>query len=135
MIGERVDAGRAAGAAAPLTAAEAVPLLAGLICLTGLEPECAKGLRAGCLSSPSASGFASLSCTKKRARTRTGKTMRVRAGGIAAPAGLVNLVARLTEPARQAPGSDALRAGAGGTGLRAWSATGNDLTSQLRAWA
>ena len=96
-----------------LTAAEAVPLLVGLICLTGLEPECAKGLRAGCLSSPSPSGFVSLSYTKKRAHTRTSKTMRVRTGGIATPAGLINLVARLTEPARQAAGSDALWVGAG----------------------
>jgi len=135
MIGERVDAGRAAGAAAPLTAAEAVPLLAGLICLTGLEPECAKGLRAGCLSSPSPSGFVSLSYTKKRAHTRTSKTMRVRTGGIATPAGLINLVARLTEPARQSAGSDALWVGAGGSGLRAWFDTGYELTSQLRAWA
>ena len=135
MIRERVDAERAAGAAAPLTAAEAVPLLAGLICLTGLEPECAKGLRAGCLSSPSPSGFVSLSYTKKRAHTRTSKTMRVRTGGIATPAGLINLVARLTEPARQAAGSDALWVGAGGSGLRAWFDTGYELTSQLRAWA
>ena len=35
----------AADAAAHLTAGQAVPLLVALICLTGLEPECAKGLR------------------------------------------------------------------------------------------
>ena len=61
--------------------------------------------------------------------------MRVRTGGIATPAGLINLVARLTEPARQAAGSDALWVGAGGGGLRAWFDTGYELTSQLRAWA
>jgi hypothetical protein len=123
---------RAAGAAAPLTPAQAVPLLVGLICLTGLEPECAKGLRSGCPSSPSSSGFVSLSYTKKRAHARTSKTMRVRAGGIATPAGLIRLVARLTEPARLAADSDALWVGAGGSGLRAWFDTGYELTSQLR---
>src|SRR6266571_3717557 len=134
-IRERIDAERAAGATALLTPAEAVPLLVGLICLTGLEPECAKGLRAGCLSSPSPSGFVSLSYTKKRAHTRTSKTMRVRTGGIATPAGLISLVIRLTEPARRAAGGDALWAGAGPGGLRAWFDTGYELTSHLRAWA
>ena len=136
-IRDRVDAERAAGTEAFLTPAQAVPLLIGLVCLTGLEPECAKGLRSGCLSSPSSSGFVSLSYTKKRAHARTSKTMRVRTGGIATPAGLIRLVARLTEPARQAAGSDALwvGAGAGGGGLRAWFDTGYELTAQLRAWA
>jgi hypothetical protein len=134
-IRDRADAGRAAGAGAFLTPAQAVPLLVGLICLTGLEPECAKGLRSGCLSSPSPSGFVSLSYTKKRAHARTSKTMRVRTGGIATPGGLIRLVARLTEPARQAAGSDALWAGASGTGPRAWFDTGYELTAQLRAWA
>jgi len=134
-IRERINAGRAAGAEAFLTAAEAVPLLVALICLTGLEPECAKGLRAGCLSSPSSSGFVSLAYTKKRAHTRTAKMMRVRAGGITSPAGLISLTARLTEPARQAAGSDALWIGAGHDGLRAWFDTGYELTFQLRAWA
>jgi hypothetical protein len=129
------DAGRSAGAAAFLTPAQAVPLLVGLICLTGLEPECAKGLRSGCLASPSSSGFVSLSYTKKRAHARTSKTMRVRAGGIATPADLIRLVVRLTEPARKAAGSDALWVGSGGSGLRAWFDTGYELTSQLRAWA
>src|SRR5260370_18422474 len=53
MIRERAGAGRAAGAAAPLTAAEAVPLLAGPICLTRPEPGCAKGLPARRLAPPS----------------------------------------------------------------------------------
>ena len=118
-----------------LTAAQAVPLLVALICLTGLEPECAKGLRAGCLSSPSASGFVSLAYVKKRAHARTAKTMRVRTGGITTPAGLISLAARLTEPARQAAGSDALWVGTGHDGLRAWFDTGYELTSHLRAWA
>jgi hypothetical protein len=134
-IRDRVDAERAAGAEAFLTPAQAVPLLIGLICLTGLEPECAKGLRSDCLSSPSSSGFVSLSYTKKRAHARTSKTMRVRTGGIATPGGLIRLVARLTEPARQATGSDALWVGASGTGPRAWFDTGYELTAQLRAWA
>ena len=135
MIRERIDAGRAAGATAFLTPADAVPLLVALICLTGLEPECAKGLRAGCLSSPSPNGFVTLAYTKKRAHTRTSKAMRVRTGGIATPAGLISLVVRLAGPARQAVGSDALWVGTGHDGLRAWFDTGYELTSQLRAWA
>ena len=126
---------QAGDAPAHLTAAQVVPLLVGLICLTGLEPECAKGLRAGCLSSPSASGFVTLAYTKKRAHARTSKTMRVRTGGIATPAGLISLAAGLTGPARQAAGSDALWVGAGHDGLRAWFDTRYELTSQLRAWA
>jgi len=135
MIREHAGAGHDSGSPAHLTAAQAVPLLVALICLTGLEPECAKGLRAGCLSSPSASGFVTLAYTKKRAHARTSKTMRIRTGGITTPAGLISLVIRLTEPARRAAGSDALWAGAGHDGLRAWFDTGYELTSQLRAWA
>jgi hypothetical protein len=132
MLRERTGA---ADAAAHLTAGQAVPLLVALICLTGLEPECAKGLRAGCLSSPSASGFVTLAYAKKRAHARTSKTMRVRTGGITTPAGLISVVIRLTEPARQAAGGDALWVGAGHDGLRAWFDTGYELTARLRAWA
>jgi hypothetical protein len=64
-----------------LTAADVAPLLIALICMTGLEPECAKTLRAGCLSSPSR-GFVTISYDKKRARTNTAKTLRVRDGGL-----------------------------------------------------
>ena len=62
-----------------------VPFLVALLCLTGLEPECAKGLRGDCLSSPSG-GFWTLAYDKPRAHTGTGKTMRVRGGGTATPA-------------------------------------------------
>jgi hypothetical protein len=135
MIREQAGPGNSGGGPVFLTPVQAVPLLVALICLTGLEPECAKGLRAGCLSSPSASGFMSLAYVKKRAHTRTCKTMRVRTGGITTPAGLISVAIRLTEPARQAAGSDALWVGAGGDGLRAWFDTGYELTSHLRAWA
>lgn len=124
-----------AGTTLHLSAAQAVPLLVALICLTGLEPECAKGLRASCLSSPSG-GFVTLAYTKKRAHTRTSKTMRIRSGGITTPAGLITLVATLTGPARQATGSDALWAGAGHDGLRVWFDTGYRSFSQyVQAWA
>jgi hypothetical protein len=135
MIREHAAAGHDSGRPVHLTAAQSVPLLVALICLTGLEPECAKGLRAGCLSSPSASGFVTLAYTKKRAHARTSKTMRVRTGGITTPAGLISLVIRLTAQARQAAGGDALWTGAGHDGLRAWFDTGYELTSHLRAWA
>ena len=78
-----------------------VPFLVALICLTGLEPECAKGLRGDCLSSPSG-GFWTLAYDKPRAHAGTGKTMRVRGGGTATPAGLIQLAVRLTQPAREA---------------------------------
>ena len=56
-------------------------------------------------------------------------------GGIATPAGLISLAIRLTGPARQAAGGDALWVGAGHDGLRAWFDTGYELTARLRAWA
>jgi hypothetical protein len=48
-----------------ITPPDLAPLLAGLVCLTGMEPDCAKTLRAGCLSSPSR-GFVTLAYEKKR---------------------------------------------------------------------
>src|SRR5260370_22998140 len=50
MIRERAGAGRAAGAAAPLTAAEAVPLLAGLSCPARARAQSAQAPRARCPS-------------------------------------------------------------------------------------
>jgi hypothetical protein len=129
-IRDRIDAGEAAF----ITGAEVVPLLVTLICLTGLEPECAKSLRAGCLSSPSG-GFATLAYDKKRARGRTARQMRIRTGGVPTPGGLIALVVRLTEPARQAAGTDALWVGSGSSGLRVFFDTGYELTARLRAWA
>jgi hypothetical protein len=85
--------------------------------MTGLEPECVKTLRGGCLSSPSG-GFVTLSYDKKRAHIGTAKTMRVRDGGLSTPGGLVRLASRLTEPASKASSSDALRVGAGEAGLQ-----------------
>jgi hypothetical protein len=70
-----------------LTPQDLVPLLVALICCTGLEPECAKDLRADCLSSP-ARGFVTLAFDKKRARPHTAKTMRVRdSASVRTPAG------------------------------------------------
>jgi hypothetical protein len=110
-----------------------VPFLVALICLTGLEPECAKGLRGDCLSSPSG-GFWTLAYDKQRAHTSTGKTMRVRSGGPATPAGLIQLAARLTEPAREASGSTALWVGAGDDGLRGFFDETHQMNTQVRTW-
>ena len=117
-----------------LTPADLVPLLVALICLTGLEPECAKALRADCLSSPSA-GFLTLSYRKNRAHTRTAKTMRVRDGSIATAGGLIKLAVR---PDRAGPGASRRRrlvGRAGDDGLRAFFDRDYELTSQLRSWA
>ena len=125
---------RGSNAAVFLTAPDLVPLLAGLICMTGLEPECAKTLRAGCLSSPSG-GFVTLSYVKKRAHIGTAKTMRVRDGGLTTPGGLVRLALRLTEPARKASGSDALWVGAGEAGLISFFDGDYEMTHHVRGWA
>ena len=117
-----------------LTPADLAPFLVALICLTGLEPECAKALRADCLSSPSA-GFVTLSYRKNRAHTRTAKTMRVRDGSIAAAGGLIRLAVRLTGQARELLGGGALWAGAGHDGLCAFFDRDYELTGQLRSWA
>lgn len=117
-----------------LIPADLAPLLVGLICATGLEPECAKSLRADCLSSPS-HGFVTLAYEKKRAQPRTAKTMRIRDGGLATPGGLIRLAARLTEQARAASGADALWVGAGPGEPRAFFDTGYGMARQLRAWA
>jgi hypothetical protein len=117
-----------------LTPADLVPMLVALICLTGMEPECAKDLRAGCLSSPSR-GFVTLSYRKKRAHVGTAKTMRVGDGGLATAGGLIRLAVRLSEPARAATGADALWVGADVNGLRAFFDTGYEMTHQLHVWA
>jgi hypothetical protein len=110
-----------------------VPFVVAMICVTGLEPECAKGLRGDCLSSPSG-GFWTLAYDKQRAHTGTGKTMRVRGGGPATPAGLIQLAARLTEPGRETIGSTALWVGAGDDGLRAFFDDGHQMNTQVLAW-
>ena len=110
-----------------------VPFLVAVICLTGLEPECAKGLRGDCLSSPSG-GFWTLAYDKPRAHTGTGKTMRVRGGNAVTPAGLIQLAIRLTQPARDAIGSTALWVAAGDDGLRAYFDQGHQMNTQVQAW-
>lgn len=117
-----------------LTPADLIPLLVGLICTAGLEPECAKSLRADCLSSP-ARGFVTLAYEKRRARPHTAKSMRVRDGGLSTPGGLIRLASRLSEPARKALGSDALWVGAGAGGFEAFFDSDRELGRHLRSWA
>ncbi len=91
-----------------LTFEDLVPLLVAAICLTGLEPECAKDLRADCLASP-ARGFVSVRYVKRRARGRENKSMRVSDGGsLRHPGGLIRLALRLTQRGRELIGSSAL---------------------------
>lgn len=91
-----------------LTQADLVPLLALLICQTGLEPECAKSLTTQCLVNP-ARGFVSIAYVKRRAHGHTNKTMRVSDGGaLHHPGGLIRLALRLTQRGREFTGSDAI---------------------------
>jgi hypothetical protein len=126
---------RALNAELFLTPQDLVPLLVALICCTGLEPECAKDLRADCLSSP-ARGFVTIAYDKKRARPHTAKTMRVRDGAsVRTPGGLLRLAARLSAHARQTIGSDALWVGVReGGGLRAFFDTGHETGHFLPMW-
>jgi hypothetical protein len=85
-----------------------VPLLVLLISLTGMEPECAKTLRADCLINP-ARGFVGIRYLKRRARGHEAKTLRVSDGGaLHHPGGLLRVVLRLTQHSRTATGSPAL---------------------------
>jgi hypothetical protein len=78
-----------------------VPLLVLLVCLTGLEPGCAKRLDAVCLSNP-ARGFVSIRYVKRRARGRENKTLRVSDGGsLRHPGGLIRALVKLTAQARR----------------------------------
>jgi hypothetical protein len=96
-----------------------VPLLALLICQTGLEPECAKTLRADCLANPTR-GFVSIAYVKNRAHGNTHKTMRVSDGGaLHFPGGLIRLAMRLSQRARAMAGTDAIWTLAMDAGLRA----------------
>jgi hypothetical protein len=91
-----------------LSARDVVPLLVLLVCLTGLEPECAKGLRVDCLVNP-AGGFVSIRYVKRRAGAQAAKTLRVADGGaLHHPGALIRLIGRLTRRARQRAGTDAL---------------------------
>lgn len=91
-----------------LTPADVIALLVLLICITGLEPECAKELRADCLINPSR-GFVSIAYHKSRAHSRAAKTVRVSDGGaLHHPGGLIRMVLRLTKNSRAVTGSTAL---------------------------
>ena len=118
-----------------LTSADLPAFLVALICLTGLEPECAKALRSDCLSSPS-TGFVTLAYDKKRAHSGTRKTLRVRDGaGLRSAGGLLRLAGRLSEAARAMLGSDALWVGASLEGPCAFFERGYELSYQLRSFS
>ena len=77
-----------------------VPFLVAVSCLTGMEPECVKGLRADCLASP-ARGFVSIRYLKRRARGHEDQSVRVSDGGsLRHPGGLIRLALRLTQRGR-----------------------------------
>lgn len=118
-----------------LTSADLVPFIVLLICQTGLEPECAKGLRADCLRNP-ARGFISVAYIKKRARDDSHKTIRVSDGGaLHAPGGLIRLARRLTERGRQVAGSDLLWTDVRRDGVHTSFGTGGSLGRRICEWA
>lgn len=100
------------------SAPDLVPFLVLLICQTGLEPECAKDLKADCLHNP-ARGFVSIHYVKHRAGGQGNKTMRVSDGGsLHHPGGLIRLARRLTARAREAISAEALWVDHGHEGTR-----------------
>ncbi|MER6170692.1 hypothetical protein [Streptosporangium sp. NPDC001681] len=96
-----------------------LPFVVAVICLTGMESESVKRLRASCLVSP-ARGFVSIQYVKRRAKGREVKQLRVSDGGtLKQPGGLLRLALRLTERARARIGSDYLWCYHGQAGTRA----------------
>ncbi|MYX09531.1 hypothetical protein GTW98_22470 [Streptomyces sp. SID8375] len=87
---------------------DVLPFVIALICLTGMEPEAAKRLKADCLVSP-ARGFVSVRYLKRRSKGHEAKQTRVADGGtLNLPGGLLRLSLRLTSRARDRIGSKAL---------------------------
>jgi hypothetical protein len=85
-----------------------VPFVVAVTCLTGMEPECVKALRADCLASP-ARGYVSIRYLKRRAKGHEDKSMRVADGGSPRhPGGLIRLALRLTQRGRDQVGGTAL---------------------------
>ncbi|MFC0449555.1 hypothetical protein [Rhodococcus jostii] len=118
-----------------LTAADLVPFVVLLICQTGLEPECAKGLRADCLVNP-ARGFVSIAYVKKRARNDAHKTIRVSDGGaLHFPGGLIRLALRLTARGRDLTGGDALWTDVRRDGVHTSFGTGGSFGRRITEWA
>lgn len=117
-----------------LTTADLVPFIVLLICQTGLEPECAKGLQANCLINP-ARGFVSLAYVKKRARNASHKTIRVSDGGaLHFPGGLIRLALRLTARGRQTADTEALWADARQDGVHTSFGTGGSFDRRCVEW-
>lgn len=117
-----------------LTTADLVPFIVLLICQTGLEPECAKGLQANCLINP-ARGFVSLAYVKKRARNASHKTIRVSDGGaLHFPGGLIRLALRLTARGRQTADTEALWADARQDGVHTSFGTGGSFDRRCAEW-
>jgi hypothetical protein len=114
---------------------DVLPFLAAVICLTGLEPEAVKRLRADCLVNP-ARGFVSIRYLKRRAKGSEAKRLRVSDGGtLKQPGGLLRLALRLTALARTRADSDYLWCCHGQSGTRpAFDKDLGSLTFCARDW-
>jgi len=111
-----------------------VPFLVAVSCLTGMEPECVKGLRADCLASP-ARGFVSVRYLKRRARGHENQSVRVSDGGsLRHPGGLIRLALRLTQRGRDYSGCTALWVDAGEGTLRETFTAGHRVWRHFRPW-
>jgi hypothetical protein len=118
-----------------VTVADLVPFVVLLILQTGLEPECVKGLRTGCLLNP-ARGFVSISYVKRRAPNASHKTIRVPDGGaLHFPGGLIRLAVRLTARGRQWTGGDLLWNDVRDDGVHATFGTAGSFERKVGQWA
>jgi hypothetical protein len=117
-----------------LTLEDLVPFLVAVSCLTGMEPECVKGLRADCLASP-ARGFVSIRYLKRRARGHEDQSVRVSDGGsLRHPGGLIRLALRLTQRGRDQAGLTALWIDANDGTVRESFASGQRVWRHFGPW-
>jgi len=120
-----------------LTRLDVIAFLVLLTCQTGLEPECARMLKADCLVNP-ARGYVSIAYVKKRAHGASRKTMRVADGGaLHHPAGVIRLALRLSAYGRQLTGTEMLWSHVGRFGLQAAFQPGrrSPLREEMAIWA
>jgi hypothetical protein len=117
-----------------LTIADLVPFQVLLTCLTGIEPECLRQLRADCLVNP-ARGYVSIAYVKRRAHGHSHRTVRVSDGGaLYHPGGVLRLLIRLTARAREILSTDQIWVEGNYQGLRASFARQRTMSQIFDVW-